>query len=523
MATTGVTRLRAKPKRANRSATMRVQLAPIVAFLVLAGVWEWVGRTHALGGSIPSMTAVLRAIVDNHQLLLSATWTTTVEAAVGGAIGLALGVLLAALTAWFPRSHGHVVRSVVLVNAIPVVAIGPILMSLPARPAIPQVFAALFVLFTTVATVGDGFRAPLESGRDLFAVFGAGPVQRFARLQVPTAVPYVADALRLGIPAALLGAILGEWFGANSGLGVLMVSAMRNVQYELLWAACTMAVLVSLLGYCAGTAAERAASRFFGRPSTVSAAPVRGSRLVDAGLAILVPVVLVACWQWWVSAGNVASVVAPSPHEVAVRLWHHGGTFLHAAGETLTTAAVGLAIGTALGLVLALVSTLFPYVRSLVSPMAVLIPTIPVAVFIPVMGSVLGYGRGAIVASCVLMTFFPVFVIMVSGLASRPAGSDDLFRVYGANRFVTLARLALPSSLPSLFLALRLSAANCVLTAIAAEWLMDTGGLGRILSDDQVAIDNASTWAVAVVAIVMSVLVYRVAVVGERWGAARWS
>jgi ABC-type nitrate/sulfonate/bicarbonate transport system permease component len=140
-----------------------------------------------------------------------------------------------------------------------------------------------------------------------------------------------------------------------------------------------------------------------------------------------------------------------------------------------------------------------------------------------VMGSVLGYGRGAIVASCVLMTFFPVFVIMVSGLASRPAGSDDLFRVYGANRFVTLARLALPSSLPSLFLALRLSAANCVLTAIAAEWLMDTGGLGRILSDDQVAIDNASTWAVAVVAIVMSVLVYRVAVVGERWGAARWS
>ncbi|MBV8396185.1 MAG: ABC transporter permease, partial [Actinobacteria bacterium] len=62
-----------------------------------------------------------------------------------------------------------------------------------------------------------------------------------------------------------------------------------------------------------------------------------------------------------------------------------------------------------------------------------------------------------------------------------------------------------------------------VLTAIAAEWLMDTGGLGRILSDDQVAIDNASTWAVAVVAIVMSVVVYRLAVLVERWGAARWS
>jgi ABC-type nitrate/sulfonate/bicarbonate transport system permease component len=463
------------------------------------------------------------AIGDNHRLLLSATGSTAAEAAVGGAIGLALGAVLAALTAWFPRSHGHVIRSVVLINAIPVVAVGPILMSLPARPAIPQVFAALFVLFSTVSTVGDGFRSSLESGRDLFSVLGAGPLQRFARLQVPAAVPFVADALRLGIPAALLGAILGEWFGASSGLGVLMVSAMRNVQYELLWSACSMAVLVSLVGYLAGTAAEQAASRLFGRPTTVPAAAGGESRLVDAGLAILVPVVLVACWQWWVSAGNVASVVAPSPHEVAIRLWHDGGSFLSAAGTTLATSAEGLALGTALGLTLAVVSTLFPHVKSFLSPMAVLIPTIPIAVFIPVMGSMLGYGRGAIVASCVLMTFFPVFVIMVSGLGSRPPGSDDLFRIYGSNRFVTLGRLAFPSSLPSLFLALRLSAANCVLTAIAAEWLMDTGGLGRILSDDQVLIDNASTWAVAVVAIVMSVLVYRVAVAGERWGAARWS
>lgn len=500
-----------------------VRLAPLAGVLALAAVWEEVGRAQALGGSIPSLTAVVRAIGDNHQLLLSATESTVAEAAVGGAIGLGLGALLAALTAWFPRSHGHVIRSVVLVNAIPVVAVGPILMSLPARPAIPQVFAALFVLFSTVSTVGDGFRAPLEGGRDLFSVLGAGPVQRFVRLQIPAAVPFVADALRLGIPAALLGAILGEWFGANSGLGVVMVSTMRNVQFELLWAACAMAVLVSLVGYVGGTVAEQAASRFFGRPTTVTAASAGGSYAVDALLAILVPAILVGCWQWWVSAGDVATVVAPSPHEVADRLWHQGGGFLRAAGTTLTTSATGLALGAALGLSLALASTLFPWVRSFLSPMAVLIPTIPIAVFIPVMGSVLGYGKGAIIASCVLMTFFPVFVIMVSGLGSRPPGSDDLFRIYGSNRFVTLGRLAIPSSLPSLFLALRLSAANCVLTAIAAEWLMDTGGLGRILSDDQVAIDNASTWAVAVVAIVMSVVVYRVAALGERWGAARWS
>ncbi|MBV8396017.1 MAG: hypothetical protein JO064_07130, partial [Actinobacteria bacterium] len=106
----------------------RMRLAPVAGVLVLAALWEEVGRAHAFGGSIPSLSAVVRAIGDNQQLLLSATETTVLEALVGGAVGLAVGALLAALTAWFPRSHGHVIRSVVLVNAIPVVAVGPILM-----------------------------------------------------------------------------------------------------------------------------------------------------------------------------------------------------------------------------------------------------------------------------------------------------------------------------------------------------------------------------------------------------------
>ena len=504
-------------------AFIRRGMPPVVGAVLFAAAWQWIGATQAFGGSIPSLTAVVREIWSHQSLLLSATTTTLGPAALGGAIGLLLGTALAALAALFPRSHEHVVRSVVLINAIPVVAIGPILMSLPVRPATPAVFAALTVLFSTVMTVSDGFRAPTESSRHLFSVYGAGPLQRLLRLQIPAALPYLADAVRLGVPGALLGAILGEWFGANSGLGVVMVSAMHNIQIELLWAAATMAVIVSILGYTAASVAERAANRFFGRPTVLTPAPTGRYRGLDLALGLLVPLALIGAWQWWVVGGHVATVVAPSPREVAQAFSQNWGTFLQAAGGTLATAAVGLALGAALGVALAITATLFPVAGSALSPLALLIPTIPIVVFIPVVGAIIGYGTGTVVVSCVLMTFFPVYVIVLSGLGSRPPGSDDLFRVHGAGRFVTLIRLAIPASLPSAFLALRISAAGSVLTAIAAEWLMDYGGLGKILSDDQVNLDTSSTWAAVIVAVVMSVAVYWLAVTGERWAAKRWN
>ncbi|WGL53975.1 ABC transporter permease subunit [Nocardioides sp. BP30] len=499
------------------------RVLPFVGLVVFCAAWELIGHRGAFGGSIPSLTAVVREISSDHQVILTATRASMARAAVGGVIGLALGVLVAVLTALVPRSTSHVVRAVVLVNALPVVALGPILMSLPVRPATPQVFAALSVLFSTVVTVSDGFRSAASSSRDVFATYGAGRTQQLIRLQLPAAVPFIADALRLAVPAALLGAILGEWFGADTGLGVLMVSAMRNVQYELLWGATVMAVLVSAAGYALATWAERISAVRFGRPTVVRDDADSGSRRVDVATGVAIPVVLVACWQWWISAQHVPTVVAPSPHRVLTSLvddWHG---YLHAAGLTLLSAAGGLACGLVLGVGLALLATLMPPVRAFFSPLALLVPTIPIVVFVPILGAVIGYGMGTVLASCVLMAFFPVYVIVLSGLGARPAGSDDVFRIYGADRFAVLRRLALPAALPSLFIAVRLAAANCVLIAISAEWLMDRGGLGRIFADEQVTLDTGAAWGSVVVAMVLSVLAYRSAAAAEKWAGRRWS
>jgi ABC-type nitrate/sulfonate/bicarbonate transport system permease component len=69
------------------------------------------------------------------------------------------------------------------------------------------------------------------------------------RLEIPAALPALANGLRLAVPVALVGALIGEWFGAPRGLGVLIVNAMENFQIVLLWSAVLLTATCSMLGY----------------------------------------------------------------------------------------------------------------------------------------------------------------------------------------------------------------------------------------------------------------------------------
>jgi ABC-type nitrate/sulfonate/bicarbonate transport system permease component len=506
--------------RASRGAS--AYLLPVLGVVILLGLWQLIGVTHFLGRSVPAPTEVLVAFEQKGAILWRSVLATGQRALVGGLIGFVLGLLLAGVTAWFPRSTTPMVRSTVLINAIPIVAIGPVLMSLAARPYIPEIFAALSVLFSTTLATSDGFRSVSRSSADVFRIFGSSRWQRFTRLEVPSALPMVADALRLAVPAAILGAILGEWFGADRGLGVVMLSAMRNVQYGFLWAAALLAVLISVIFYGAASLLERQASRRFGRTSD-SATPVPAlSRGLSVMIGIAIPLLLLVAWQLWVLLADIPLIVAPQPIGVAESLGTDGLEFLAAAGLTALSAVGGLVAGAVVGLALAMIVTLVPWLYSMLSPLALIIPTVPIVVFIPIMGAFLGYGMQTVFASCVLMAFFPIYVLALSGLRARPAGSDDLFSVYGAARFQRLFRLALPAAVPSLMIAIRLAAANCFLIAISAEWLMGQGGLGRVFSERRVVLDNNGAWAAVLVAIALSVLAYVGAAALEKAVTARW-
>jgi ABC-type nitrate/sulfonate/bicarbonate transport system permease component len=235
----------------------------IALFLV---AWEIVGRTGLLGISWPPLSDVLEMLADENRFpLFSRALGATLEStALGYLWGAGAGLALAALAHLAPPLRRGADRLAAVLNSVPSIALGPIFLVLISRESTPAAVSSIHVFFIVFVSVSSGLQRATPAHRDLFSVLGADRLKRFARLELPAAVPALVSGLRLAWPAALIGAIIGEWFGAPRGIGILIINAMQNFQIVLLWCAVLLAVGASLLIYGALTLLERAAYARFG-------------------------------------------------------------------------------------------------------------------------------------------------------------------------------------------------------------------------------------------------------------------
>ena len=243
----------------------RAVLYGVAGVILLLGIAELIGQTGLLGPTWPPMTTVLAFLIDpaNGTLLGNALAATVAEAALGGLIGIVAGIGFALLAYLAPILAPGLDRFAALIDAVPAVALAPFLILLLGREGTPVMIVALAVTFIIYISMSSGLETAGRPYRDLFSVLGAGRTVRLGRVDVPAALPKLFDGLALAAPAMILGATIGEWFGARRGLGVLFVSAMQNYRIDLLWAAAALSVLCSLLVYGAAVAAQRAVARRF--------------------------------------------------------------------------------------------------------------------------------------------------------------------------------------------------------------------------------------------------------------------
>ena len=209
------------------------------------------GRSGILGSSWPPLSHVVSTMVSPayRSLLLTALRITLTEAAIGYAIGIAIAIVLA-LGAHLVRAlRAGLIRLAAIVNTIPILVLGPLFLATLPRSEAPIALAAVSVLFTVVVAVSSGLVSYQAAHADLFSVLGASRPARLIHLDLPASLPMFADGLKIAAPVALLGAIIGEWFGADSGLGPLLVSAMQNYQVDLLWSVAVVAALASAAAY----------------------------------------------------------------------------------------------------------------------------------------------------------------------------------------------------------------------------------------------------------------------------------
>lgn len=229
--------------------------------------WQVIGVYRLAGLTWPPLTDVATVLADGNRWplfgrALSATLSAT---ALGYAWGLVFGLGGAVLAHLWPLTRPGTDRLAAVVNSIPSIALAPVFIVFLSREATPAAIASVHTAFILYVSASSGLTAATRGHLDLLSVLGASRVQRLWRLELPAALPALSSGLKLAVPAALIGAVIGEWFGAPRGLGVLIVNAMQNFQIPLLWSAVALIAACSLLIYGLLSVVERACyARFAG-------------------------------------------------------------------------------------------------------------------------------------------------------------------------------------------------------------------------------------------------------------------
>lgn len=247
-------------------------------------------------------------------------------------------------------------------------------------------------------------------------------------------------------------------------------------------------------------------------------------RRVLTGLVHYWPVLAVfVAWDLWVVLNGYTQVVAPRPGLVLADLVGEPGAYAGDLVRTLVTSVVGLVLGMAVGVLAAVAVWTSAAVSGIVTPAALVLRSVPVTAMIPIIARIAGYGDSSILLIIVVVSFFPAFVMTVSGLAAPAAAGRDLFAVLGAGRVRTLWRLHLPSAVPNIVVAFRLTAPSAVLAALLAEYLVGSGGLGHLFSTARSYLELDRAWGTALLATVVSILTFVLARGVERRVTARFS
>lgn len=482
--------------------------------------WEFLARLVPAGVLIAGPLDILSYLSANAGLLSRAALETTTHAAIGFLWGNLAAIALATLIILFPRTERMVASLALVVFSLPLIATGPILRVLFGPGDGPQItLAGLAVYYTTFLAVLVGLRAVSESWTDLIRVYGHGAWTTLTKVRLRACLPYLFVGLQIAAPAAFLGAMIGEFTGAERGLGVLTLRAMRGLQIDATWALAVLSAGIAMAGY-AGLG-WIGSQLFGGPPALLLFAPRSGRRrrvAVTALESLTVIATILLLWHGLMEALELNRFFAKRPLDVFTFLTQEAPreTLLIALGQTLGFAVPGYLAGLGLGAGLAAALILFPRLERATLPVAVALRAVPIITTAPLL--VLAFGRGfaGTVIVVAVMIFFPTFVACLQGLRQTPGQVTDLFASYGASPRKLLISARMPAMLPAFFASARMAVPAALLAVTTAEWLATGNGIGVLMALTASTSDYNMLWSCVTALAAVAMVTYGLVGLCER-------
>jgi NitT/TauT family transport system permease protein len=242
----------------------------VVVLVVIVVVWqESIELLHIKKFLAPQPSAIVTTFWHSRSELLHAGWFTFQEALGGYAMGCGLGLVVALVLARWRRVGGALMPYAIAANAIPIIAFAPITDAWfsPFSKFSKMVIAAVLCFFPVLVNALRGLTSVRPSSIELMHSYAAGELEIFRRVRIPTALPFIFTALKVSSVLAMIGAIVGEYFGGDfNALGVLINSKSSTFDFRGAWAGIFVACLFGIGFYLLVALMERLALRSL--PST---------------------------------------------------------------------------------------------------------------------------------------------------------------------------------------------------------------------------------------------------------------
>lgn len=232
---------------------MKQKLIPLAGILVFLAVWEAGVRLLKVPAYLmPPPSKVLLIFIDEYQKLAYHGWVTTYEMLLGYALAVAVAIPLAIAITASQRFDRFVTPQMLFFQVVPKVAIAPLFLVWFGVGVTPKILVAFLIsFFPIVIDAAVGLRSMSAEMRDLARSMGASRWQVFAQFRLPTSLPYLFSGLKVAATLAVAGAVVGEFVGADKGLGYLLLVTNSNMETALMFATIVALTIIGLVFFYA--------------------------------------------------------------------------------------------------------------------------------------------------------------------------------------------------------------------------------------------------------------------------------
>jgi putative hydroxymethylpyrimidine transport system permease protein len=240
---------------------VRRALSVVLLLALFMGFWQWVASLGSVDDlTLASPSEVWQALQDDRDLLLDNASVTLVEVLLGLAISTAAGIGFALAMHLSRVLREAAYPLLVASQAIPIVVLAPILVLAFDYGIGPKLaIVALICFFPITVNVLDGLRSVEPEHLKLMRSFGASRLRTLRSVELPAALPSFFSGLRVAATVSVIGAVFGEWAGADEGLGRLVLLGNNQLQTPRVYAGVVLLTLMAVALFALVTLLERVA------------------------------------------------------------------------------------------------------------------------------------------------------------------------------------------------------------------------------------------------------------------------